>query len=114
MRIAGFTWKVFAGRRVFVAHGVVIHDQGWLHRDIKPENVLVNEDDHVKLIDFSIALPLHRSFWSRLFGRTELSEGTPTYLSPEQILREPLDLRSDIYSYGVLAYEMITGRPPIR
>jgi eukaryotic-like serine/threonine-protein kinase len=91
-----------------------LHDQGWLHRDIKPENVLVNEDDHVKLIDFSIALPLHRSFWSRLFGRTELSEGTPTYLSPEQILREPLDLRSDIYSYGVLAYEMITGRPPIQ
>lgn len=87
------------------------HEQGVVHRDIKPGNILVLADTKtVKLADFGIA-QLEES----LVGTGKLSDkvmGTPEYMSPEQVLGHPLDSRSDLYSVGVLLYQMINGKPP--
>ena len=84
------------------------HDKGMIHRDIKPANVLVPSLDRPVLSDFGIA---------RLLGETGLTAsgamiGTPAYMSPEQGRGEHGDARSDIYSLGIVFYEMLTGKPP--
>ncbi len=84
------------------------HKQGILHRDIKPSNVLIAKDGFVYLTDFGLAKMTESS--SSLTG--DAIVGTPHYLSPEQALNEPIDERTDIYSFGVMIYEMITGRVP--
>jgi serine/threonine protein kinase len=84
------------------------HLQGIVHRDIKPENVLVNDESEVRLIDFSLAQTRLDRFL-QFFRRVE---GTPLYMSPEQIQGRRCDVRSDIYSFGVLTYELLTKRPP--
>ena len=93
------------------------HHNGVVHRDIKPENILVAMEAGepvVKLIDFAIAV-IYTSRWKQWFrwprGRSSI-RGTKTYMSPEQILGKPLDPRSDIYSLGVMLYELVAGRPP--
>jgi serine/threonine protein kinase len=84
------------------------HDRGLLHRDIKPSNVFLTADDRrVKLLDFGIAVSAEASAHG---GNTLM--GTPYYMSPEQILGSKLDGRSDLYSLGVLAYELITHDVP--
>lgn len=85
-----------------------IHAKGVIHKDIKPENVLLNKSCEVRLIDFSIARPLWHSFLP-FFRRTE---GTPSYMAPEQLLGKPCDERADIYAFGVLMYELLAKKPP--
>ena len=85
------------------------HERGVIHRDIKPANILLAAGGVVKLTDFGIARPTGEM---RL-TMTGLTVGTLAYMSPEQIRSEEVDARSDIYSLGIMAYEMVAGRRPI-
>ena len=85
------------------------HKRGVVHRDLKPSNVLLLADaPHVKVIDFGLSKDL-RDKGPRLTGPRE-ALGTPSYMSPEQVMAEPVDARTDVYGIGVLFYEMITGK----
>ena len=87
-----------------------IHRNGVVHRDLKPENIMVDSDDRIKLIDFGIA---GQAGARRLtFGKLSQIAGTPDYISPEQVKGKRGDGRSDIYSLGVILYEMLTGATP--
>jgi len=86
------------------------HRHDLIHRDIKPENVLLREG-HAVVADFGIALAVSAAHGERL-TETGLSLGTPSYMSPEQIEGTGIDERSDIYAFGCLLFEMVTGRPP--
>ncbi len=89
-----------------------IHANGVVHRDLKPENIMVDAEDRVKLIDFGIA-SLEGA--KRLtFGKLSQILGTPDYISPEQVKNKRGDGRSDVYSLGVMLYEMLTGTVPFR
>jgi serine/threonine-protein kinase len=87
-----------------------IHRNGVVHRDLKPENIMIGESDGIKLIDFGIA---GNAGSRRLtFGKLSQIAGTPDYISPEQVKGKRGDGRSDIYSLGVILYEMVTGATP--
>ena len=87
-----------------------IHANGVVHRDLKPENIMVDENDNIKLIDFGIA---GDSAARRLtYANFTATLGTPNYISPEQVKGKRGDGRSDIYSMGVILYEMLTGKLP--
>jgi len=88
-----------------------IHSVGVLHRDLKPANIMLRGDESVCLIDFGLAKA--DAFGADLTGVREIF-GTPYYMSPEQGHAEPLDARSDLYSLGVIFYEMLTGEKPFR
>jgi len=90
-----------------------MHDKGWVHRDVKPENILVNGSAEVRVIDYALAKKI-RTGLGRLFDSKPRCEGTQTYMSPEQIRREPPAATADIYSFGVTCYELACGRPPFR
>ncbi len=84
------------------------HKNGVIHRDIKPENVQILPGNHIKITDFGIA---------RLIGEPSITQdgqvfGTPSYMSPEQVTGKQIDHRSDIFSLGVVLYEMIAGKKP--
>lgn len=86
------------------------HDAGFVHRDIKPENVLITNDGLIKVTDFGLARVISSQAVSSTTGAVLL--GTMAYLSPEQVSQQPIDQRSDVYSAGILLYEMVTGRVP--
>ena len=87
-----------------------IHSRGVAHRDLKPENIMVDSEDRIKLIDFGIAA---KADARRLtFGKLSQVMGTPDYISPEQVKGRRGDRRSDLYSLGVILYEMVTGKLP--
>jgi serine/threonine protein kinase len=85
------------------------HRHGVVHRDIKPSNVLITEDGIVKVADFGIARAITND---EDLTQTGSVLGTATYISPEQARGEDLDGRSDVYSLGVVLYEMLAGTPP--
>ena len=88
----------------------VVHGAGIMHRDLKPPNVMMRDvADEIVLIDFGLARNLHGSINSTRKG---VLRGSPYYMSPEQALGEELDPRTDLYSLGVIFYEMLTGRKP--
>jgi serine/threonine-protein kinase len=87
-----------------------IHSNGVVHRDLKPENIMVDEHDHIKLIDFGIA---GDTASRRLtYANFTAMLGTPDYIAPEQVKGKRGDGRTDIYSLGVILYEMLTGKLP--
>jgi serine/threonine-protein kinase len=85
------------------------HEQGIIHRDIKPQNVLIDSKGEVKLMDFGIARVAEST---EAMTQAGLIVGTPHYMSPEQVQGNTLDPRSDVYSMGILIYEMLVGRRP--
>ncbi len=87
------------------------HQRGIIHRDIKPSNIRILEDGTVKIMDFGIAKSLEGG--SNL-TQTGIALGTAGYLAPEQIQGEPVDQRTDIFSLGVVGYELITGSKPFK
>jgi serine/threonine protein kinase len=82
------------------------HAQGIVHRDLKPENVMIDGQGNVKIMDFGIARSMEAG--TRLTGSMV---GTPAYMAPEQVAGKPVDYRTDIYSLGLILYEMFTGVP---
>lgn len=100
-----------------VMHGVLqaldyAHRHGIVHRDMKPENVLISEEGMVKVTDFGIARLVDDSGPGGTATKTGTTVGTPQYMSPEQVASSKVDGRSDLYSAGVMLYELVTGQPP--
>jgi eukaryotic-like serine/threonine-protein kinase len=99
-RAIDITIQILKAARFAHAHGII-------HRDLKPHNVIVDDSDHAKVTDFGIARA----------GASDMTEtgsimGTAQYLSPEQAQGHPVDVQSDLYSVGIILYEMLTGRVP--
>lgn len=86
------------------------HQANVVHRDLKPPNVLINDSGMVKIVDFGVAAVT--SDMNTRLTRIGTLLGTPTYMAPEQVRSRTIDARTDIYSLGVMMYEMFTGRPP--
>ncbi len=96
---------------------IAIHERGIIHRDLKPDNIIVGKDERCSLIDFGLAKLVHghgSDNWLRTLTMSGKVQGTIYYMSPEQAQGHRLDERTDIYSLGVMAYEMLTGNVPFR
>ncbi len=91
----------------------VAHHLNVVHRDIKPANILVNKQDVVKVVDFGLAAAASQGDGSRI-TKSGILVGTPTYMAPEQVRGRAIDTRTDIYSLGIVIYEMFTGKPPYK
>ena len=95
-----------------IAYGLsAIHEQGIIHRDLKPGNIMFRSDDSLALADFGISRRLNETSELTRLGSVL---GTPNYISPEQALGKTVDHRSDLYSAGVVFFEMLTGRKPFK
>ncbi|MCB0934330.1 MAG: serine/threonine protein kinase [Mycobacterium sp.] len=88
----------------------VAHQAGLVHRDVKPENVLISDDGEVKLVDFGLV----RAIAEAGITSTSVILGTAAYLSPEQVAGTPTGPRSDVYSAGIMAFELLTGTTPFQ
>jgi serine/threonine protein kinase/predicted Zn-dependent protease len=107
------TGQLRAGRAVTIARQISeglaeAHRLGVIHRDLKPQNIMVDEDGNARIMDFGIA----RSLKAKGITGAGVMIGTPEYMSPEQVEGNEVDRRSDIYSLGIILYEMVTGRVP--
>ncbi len=102
--------KIFKGAATGLAY---MNASGYVHRDVKPDNILVNAIGETKIIDFAITKKIPTGF-AKWFYRKSRPQGTPSFMSPEQINDEMPDPRMDIYSYGCTLFELTTGRPPFR
>src|SRR6267154_3275178 len=89
-----------------------MHAQGVAHRDLKPENIMVDDEGRIKVIDFGIAAKANARRLT--FGKLSQVMGTPDYISPEQVKSKRGDARTDLYSLGVMLYEMLTGEVPFK
>ena len=95
-----------------IAYGLsAIHQQGIIHRDLKPGNIMFRSDDSLALADFGISRRLNETSELTRLGSVL---GTPNYISPEQALGKTVDHRSDLYSAGIVFFEMLTGRKPFK
>jgi serine/threonine protein kinase/Tol biopolymer transport system component len=88
------------------------HGKGIVHRDLKPSNVALTRDGVVKVLDFGVARMLDTADASQPITASGLIVGTPSYMSPEQLKGKPADKRSDLWAYGCVLYEMLTGKRP--
>ena len=110
-KISSLSMKQALDFGIQIAEGLAAaHAEGIVHRDIKPENIMVRKDGRVQIMDFGLA---------KLRGASRLTKerstvGTAGYMSPEQVQGQDTDHRSDIFSLGVLLYEMLTGQPPFK
>jgi len=107
------TGQFSVGKAVIVAKQVCeglaeAHRLGVIHRDLKPQNIMIDKEGNARIMDFGIA----RSLKAEGITETGMVIGTPEYMSPEQVEGEKIDQRSDIYSLGVIIYEMVTGKLP--
>jgi len=94
-----------------IATGMTVaHEIGIVHRDLKPANVLINDQGLLKIVDFGVAAAQREG--DVQLTKTGYVIGSPKYMAPEQILGKPVDPRADVYSTGVILYEMLTGVPP--
>ena len=111
-RAYGVALKAAAGLRA-------IHEAGILHRDLKTSNIMIDAKEQVRLVDFGIAKALPNPDHEGSSTDTPITGndavvGTPAYMSPEQVMGWPLDARSDIYSFGIVLFELFTGQLPFR
>jgi eukaryotic-like serine/threonine-protein kinase len=100
-----------------VMHGILqaldyAHRHQIVHRDMKPENVLISDEGQVKVADFGIARLLDDTGVGGTATKTGTTVGTPQYMSPEQVASSKVDGRSDLYSAGIVFYELVVGQPP--
>ena len=86
-----------------------VHDCGYIHLDFKPENILVSRNGNVRLLDFDLSQARPETPI-----KLQKNPGTPAYMAPEQLQREAIDHRVDIFAYGVMAYEVLTGQKPFQ
>jgi serine/threonine-protein kinase len=84
-----------------------VHESGFMHLDFKPENLIITRNGSVRLVDFDLALPR-----PEVPKKLAKNPGTPAYMSPEQLLREPVDHRADLFAFGAAAYEVLTFQKP--
>jgi len=113
MSMIGMMGQLSAAQVVFIAKQVCeglaeAHRLGVVHRDLKPSNIIVDREGNARILDFGIA----RSLKARSMTGPGVMVGTPAYMSPEQVDAKQVDIRSDIYSLGIILYEMIAGRVP--
>ena len=120
-RSATRNWRQVVELLIGVADALATaHGAGILHRDVKPENILIAKTGHAKLADFGLAKLDQRAAGEAVTGampahtRPGIVVGTVAYMSPEQAAGQPLDARSDVFSFGIVLYEMLAGRRPFR
>ncbi|HEY4259423.1 MAG TPA: serine/threonine-protein kinase [Schlesneria sp.] len=93
----------------------MVHSKGWIHRDVKPDNILMNKVGEIRLVDFSLATKEVKGFAKMIGGgKIKTIQGTRTYIAPETIRKQPLAFQTDIYSLGIMFFEVLTGRTPFQ